>query len=378
MSVKSAHRSDVDPPTSRLAAAFLISILVHTVFFGVIQVGNQLHWWDAGPFALFRKMRLSPEELKRLQQPKQEAKEEPALVFVQVTQPSEEVPPETRYYSAASSRAANPEVGDQSQPKIEGRQTQVVRTEDAPNLPTGNPTTPPPTASPPSLETALAEAPQPPPAPESVIRPEEAKLVETAPEPERQPGAGELAVVQPVVPPPDTRPAEPPPIPAPAAMPSVAPTRPETKNEPSPAPAPRSRPRTLVEAKVRQELLSGEKVRQDGGVGRQGPVQLDVVGKSYGAYDEALVFAVKNRWFALLDARRFAGGAAGRVVINFNLFSDGSVRIVEPTESSVDALLEDYCIRAVREPAPFGKWPKEMLREVGKPYREIRFTFYYN
>jgi hypothetical protein len=215
---------------------------------------------------------------------------------------------------------------------------------------------------------------------ESVIRPEDAKLVETAPEPERQPGAGELTVVQPVIPRPDPPPADPPVTPpaAPAAPPSVPPTLTETKREMVTAPAPRSRPRTLVEAKVRQELLSGEKVQQEGGVRREGPVQFDVVGKSYGAYDEALVFAVKNRWFALLEARRFAGGAAGRVVINFRLYSDGSVRIVEPTESTVDALLEDYCVRAVREPAPFGKWPKEMLREVGKPYREIRFTFFYN
>jgi hypothetical protein len=105
---------------------------------------------------------------------------------------------------------------------------------------------------------------------------------------------------------------------------------------------------------------------------------LDVQGKSFGSYDEALVMAVQNRWFQLLEQVRFAGGTTGRVVINFRLFADGTVSIVEPTESEVDAFLESLCVRAVRDPSPYAEWPQAMVREIGRKFREIRFTFYYD
>ena len=149
-------------------------------------------------------------------------------------------------------------------------------------------------------------------------------------------------------------------------------------NELNPTPPPRARPRTVTEARLRQNLLAGEQMKQEGGVPRVGKVALDVRATGFGAYDEALIMAVQNRWFALLDERRFAGGTTGRVVVKFKLYSDGSVRIVEPTESTVDPLLESLCIRAVRDPAPYEKWPSDMLRMIGSNFREVRFTFYYN
>jgi hypothetical protein len=327
---------------------------------------------------------LKPEDIQRLRTLQQEQpRTEPPLIFVQVTEPSQEVPPDTRFYSSASARAANPNPASANLPRIDGQQTKVIRTEDAPNLPTAK------SAPPPQPQSEFTPQPLPPPTPvtepEPVARAELPPLAEPVREPERQPGADELAMVQPVI-----KRTEPEPVPSVETRiesriePRVesAPVQPEPVKpaiaESSLRQPPRSRPRTLVEARLRQELLSGEKVKQEGGAPREGRVQFDVQGKSYGAYDEALVMAVKNRWFALLEARRFAGSASGWVIINFKLYSDGSVRIVEPTESTVDPLLDDFCIRAVRDPAPYGKWPREMLRDIGKPFREIRFTFYYN
>jgi hypothetical protein len=140
----------------------------------------------------------------------------------------------------------------------------------------------------------------------------------------------------------------------------------------------RARPRTVTEAKLRQELLAGQKMRQEGGVERKGPVQVDAEGLPFGAYDEAMVGAVQNRWFALLEEQRYVGGVSGRVVVRFRLHSDGTVRSCEAAETNVDPLFTELCVRAVSDPSPYEKWPTDMLRMIGSNVREMRFTFLYN
>lgn len=377
------HRHFEDDTLSqRLAAAFLISLLAHTAFFGIIQIGNQLHWWDSSPFSIFRKTRLTPEDVARLKEQQRQLQQQAAdkreqeLIFVQVTTPDEEPPEATPYYSAASSRASNPEPGDSSRVAIDGKQTKILRTEDVPRVIAE----PRPTPPPPDLRTELTPAPKPPPAETlsspQVVQAEMPVVAEKPAEPERQPGIGDLALLQPEL-------ASKPP-PRDLAPPPSASTRPETPTVTEPPrpvtpaqPQPRPRPRTVAEAKLQQALLAGEKMKQEGGVPRRGDVQLDVVGKPFGAYDQAVVLAVQNRWYTLIEQSRVAGGS-GRVIINFRLYSDGKVSIVEPTESEVDAFLESLCVRAVRDPSPYEPWPPAMLREVGRNYREIRFTFLYD
>jgi len=215
-----------------------------------------------------------------------------------------------------------------------------------------------------------------PPKPRPAEPAEPPKVAETKPPAQLRPGAGEKAVPEPegkeiAVSPPA-------PGPKPATDVAWASARPQSSLLDPPTAPVRSRPKTVTEAKLRQSLLAGEKMRQDGGVRRKGPVALDVVGMEFGAYDEALAYAVQNRWFTLLDERRFAGGATGRVVVRFQLYADGSVRIVEPQESTVDQLLTSLCVRSIRDPSPFEKWPSDMLRMVGTNSREMRFTFFYN
>ncbi len=385
MPVRSLRDHDDDPPSQRLAAAFLISLLAHSAFFGILQIGSQLNWWDSSPFSMFHKVRLTPEEVARLEANERRAeeereKEQQELIFVQVTAPTEAPPESTPFYSSDSSRASNPDPGREKQTRLDGKQTKILRTEDVPRSLTGTPLSPRVQPQPPEVASLSRSAPvEPPPAlpePEPVVRPETPKLVDPSVEPERQPGIGDLAMVQPEV-------SRPPPLPDnPRVRPEskTIPERPPDLVEPAPAVAPptHTRPKTVAEAKLRQELLDGQKFRQEGGVPNEGPRRLDVQGKMYGSYDEALIMAVKNRWYTLLDQTRFAGGGTGRVVINFRLYSDGSVSIVEPTESNVDAFLESLCVRAVRDPAPYAAWPTAMLREVGRKYREIRFTFYYD
>jgi hypothetical protein len=364
---------DDDPLMPRLAGALFISILIHTSLFAVLQIGNQLKWWEAKPFLMFRKVRITPEELAKVQEQArlqaQREMEQAPTIFVQVNDPTDETPANTPFYSSQSSRAANPVPVVGLQPKIDGNQTQSPRVESAPRAMTARAASTPP----PEPVQARESRPEPlkvaPPQPENVLKPVEPQIVDKPPEPARLPGVGDLAMARPEVKPPS------PPQPNPNNSPSLN----RQANDPSvTTPPPKARPRTVTEARLRQDLLAGEKMKQDGGVVRQGKMALDVKGTGFGAYDEALIMAVQNRWFSLLDERRFAGGVTGKVVVKFKLHADGSVRIVEPTESTVDALMTSLCVRAVRDPSPYEKWPSEMLRLIGNNSREVKFTFYYN
>ncbi|MBX3747918.1 MAG: hypothetical protein KF833_21635 [Verrucomicrobiae bacterium] len=378
MTAGSFRSRDTDPHLQRMVGALVISLLAHLAFFGVFQLGNQLQWWQSSPFATARQARLAEQQQEAAEQ--RRARQQP-LIFVQVALPTEETPDETPFYSSASSRAANPEPGEADQPRLDGSQDRIPRTESAPHAFTGPASPPPqPEGTPaadfdPIPEPAVPEIAIPNPAPP----PEIPHPPDTAIDTERHPPAGDLALVRP-----DVRPArEPdPPSPEPTTPASdPTPTQPAPSLAPAPVdpvPTPRPRPRTVVEAKVRQQVLAGERMRQEGGVRRTGPMSLEVRGTGFGAYDEALVAAVQNRWFALLHERRFAGGATGHVVVRFRLYDDGSVRIVEATEATVDAILQTLCVRAIRDPAPYAEWPSDMRRMIGSNSREIRFTFYYH
>jgi hypothetical protein len=54
------------------------------------------------------------------------------LIFVEVAQPATEAPPNTKYYSSQNSRAAGPTKGDKDIPQLNGKQTEVVKTETVP------------------------------------------------------------------------------------------------------------------------------------------------------------------------------------------------------------------------------------------------------
>jgi hypothetical protein len=94
----------------------------------------------------------------------------------------------------------------------------------------------------------------------------------------------------------------------------------------------------------------------------------------FGAYGGALIGAIQNRWFALLDERRFAG-RHGQVIVTFKLHADGSVRIIGAPRDHRRCLAHLLCVRAVRDPAPYEKWPSDAARMVGN-VREMRFTFF--
>lgn len=332
--------------------SFAISVLFHLLLLTVVEVGGRAGLW---------KHRLLPSSLLTIarqtatpvaeQQRRAEQRKEIPLLFVDVS-PAQAVtdpPPEAKFYSSASTRAANPDTRLASNtPKIEGNQKKVVKT----------------------LEDARDKA-------EAQPKPSETKL---QPQP-----------LQPFVPPQD---------PPQVAQETVKPKGGLEKGDmisakplPKPEPAnpsedaadvtvkqetPPPRPRTM--AALRQAKgITGEKVKQEGGVRRYSlEPAMDVKGTVFGAYDAAFIEAVRSRWFSLLDAREFIRNDSGKVILEFRLTKDGRITDMRVAENEVSEMLSWICQRAVQDPAPFAPFPSDLRRMLPNDYRDVRFTFHYN
>jgi hypothetical protein len=293
---------------SRLLLALLMSLLVHLGVWGGYELEKKFGWWS----------RLSWPVLRLISKPPAQpvAPKTPPMIFLDVAEPSAEPPKQAKYYSDKASRAANPDdTPETGQAKIDGKQRDIVRTEDVPKPVKAQPAPP--------------------------QKPVEAKPVQPNPANTLMPGGMEKA-------------------------------QPEKS-------APPERPRTLREAlAVQPKQLPGQQMQQSGGVQRRAlKVSLDAVSTPFGAYDRAIIEAVQSRWYDLLDSQKFALDRTGKVAVTFRLHPDGTVTESKIGSNSVGDLLGYVCQQAIEQAAPFGKWPQDMRRMIGTNFREITFTFYY-
>ena len=369
-------------PRSPLAIAFGFSLLIHLLLFLLVEYLPKDHWPRKAPVL---KSFLSPrtpdqESLTLKTRPKPEEKEaEYPLVLVQVPreQATAEPPKQAKYYSEVNSLAANPNPTekDSETPKIEGKQEQVMRLADsAPSKPAPKPPEPqtppaPPTPPQPTPKPVEKADPKPePPKPAPKVEPTTKPVPPPTPAPPPTP-PGALALNRP----------EPRPIPPPAIKPA-APDRPAAAPSPQPSkPAASNRPRTLAQVYQQNPQLRGEKVRQEGGVRRRALTSsLNVKSSTFASYDQAIVQAIEERWFQLLDENSYSGERVGKVVLEFKFKHDGTVSELKVAETSVGEVLALLCIRAIKDPSPFEKWPSDMRLLFPTGFREVRFTFYYN
>jgi hypothetical protein len=308
--------------------ALVISVAVHLSGWGVYEGGQRLGIWRAIRVpAWLQKLTqwLTPPKVESVFVPKQA---EPPLVFIDVsdTVAIPEPPKNAIGYSDKNSVAANPESNkDTNLPKIDGAQDKVLRTETAERKP---------------FDKLMPSAPpQPdPPKEEQRAKPENP--------------AGDLNF-----------------------------SKPDTQLRPDTGTAERTKPLTLVEARLRNATsqIPGEKMKQDAGAKQRGvSPSFDVKATGFGAYDRAFIAAVSSRWYDLLEARNYAGYRQGKVVVEFRLNYDGRITEMRTVENTVTDTLSYLCQKAVLDPAPFEKWPREMRVMIGEDSRKITFTFYYN
>jgi outer membrane biosynthesis protein TonB len=336
-------------------------LVLHLLIFGTYRAGNKLGWWQSAHWPKWlQSSRMLTEALKKKDTPP--PLQEAPLMFVDVSpaQATTEAPKDARFYSSKNSLAANPDATkDTGQPKIDGTQKQAVKTQDVPHekfVPL-QPSAPPLPAAPPKPEEPPKPTEQPKP-PEPPKPPEQPKPAEQQPKPAEQD-----VKPKPTQPPGD-----------------LAMAKPDTtlRRDAGQTETPRPRPRTIAEARARQQPLPGEKMLQEGGVRRRLELtSLDAKATPYGAYDEALVEAISQRWYTLLDERDYASDGRGVVVVQFTLQYDGHITDVSVAEHTVNDVLTYLCQKAIQDPAPYEPWPSEMRRVLGD-VRHIQFTFFYN
>ena len=319
MDVAAFHSRRLARSPNYAARALALSLAIHLVMFGTLELNRhlRLHLPDWLKAVLARPARV--EERKNPPPVNPEA----PLLFVEVdpSQAAPEPPKDTKNYSVVNSRASNPDVAMESnKPKLDGAQDKVPKVMD-----TLRP-------APPQALTPLKPEPQP-------FKPEP----ETSPE--RKPG--DLALAKP------------------------AETKPKEEEKPK-------RPRTLAEAQVQKGLLAGQKMKQEGGVKRHGNIQpaFDARGTAVGVYDAELIQAVQQCWYNILDETT-SPTRPGKVEVEFQLHSDGYVTDVKVMESDVGELHSLFCQTAIQKPAPFKRWPDGMRKEIGRDYRQLKFTFFY-
>lgn len=319
--------------SSRLAWAFAISLVVHLLLCGGYYTGNKYNVWARWHWPswlrpvqkmveLFKPKEVPPAVL----QPKPQ--EEVPLMYVDVSsaQATPEPPKNAVFYSDKNSVAANPEADKITNvPKITGTQEEIVKTEDVPR--------------------------------EKFVPPQPTRPLPPAKEPEPELQAkktqepGDMTM----------------------AKPDLVPKKGEGQEA-------HTRPRTIQEAMARQpdKRLPGQKMKQEGGVRpRLEIASLDAKATPVGAYDAALVEAIAQVWYSLLDAQEYASDYRGKVVLQFHLHSDGratDVKVAENTAGSIPGLL---CETAIDKPNPYPPFPGDMRRIVGET-RSIQFTFYYH
>lgn len=357
------HRWVLASPS--LGRALVLSLLLHAFVFIGIEFGRVLGWWNPA-YSLLGRSAVKPHVPREMIvvefDPARPKSPEAPLTFVEVTpsQASSEPPTQPKYYSERNSRAANPDTTiDSNIPKVTGTQDKVPKTFDTPRAVT--PPAPPNVAGETKPEVLQQPAP---PSVKAFAAPEPSR---EQPERRSEPDAkGNLLLAK--------------------ANASAVPSKglgPSDSEVPSTDVGSRARlrPRRLasVQPQDTASIITGEKMKQSGGVRRYGiEPSFDVKFTEFGAYDKAIIAAIQKRWYDLLEDHDLPRNQIGKVVLEFHLTSKGHIIHMTETESEVSPLLGLLCRRAVEEPEPYAEWPMELRRLVGRDYREVRFVFHYN
>lgn len=350
--------------------ALLISMLLHLLVYGAWEVARVAGWTRKSLPDQVRKVLTTPTLKVVIAPPSEEEKKQPEddpkvkpptqMTFVDVDPATASEPPkDAKFYSAISSKAANPNPKkDTDTPEIDGKQKQIVRTFEAPR------SVPKPTKAeqpPPVKEQPKAEKKQEETKPVQQMAKAQSKL---EPRPTVKPGRTESSP-EPLSP-----------TPSPDRKGTAETLQPET----APAPAPKQRPRTIAAAKAQMGMIAGEKYKQEGGVKRGGIRALDVIGSPFGQYDQRVIQAIQACWYLLIEEQEARGMVivSGKVIVSFKLMNDGSVSNVEVDEENVGPIQAILCQQAIIKPAKYDPWPTELRIANSKNYRDVRFTFYYN
>ncbi len=306
-----------------MVTAFCLSLFLHSSFYGFWKWGDYLGWWKHQATWLLditKHKKPAVSKLPKFLQPKQiqvPVRQEIPLTFLEVDPSTavKEPPKDAKYYAVKNTVASNPDpIQETTIPKIDGTQNKVPRIENVPK------------PGPQPLQPALPPEPK----PEQPAKPKDLLGDTMFKRPTPDDGTG----------------------------------------------LKQDRPRRVADVQPPDRRLVGPKLRQVGGVQRRGRFSLDAVESPFAAYDSYIIAAIQKRWYDLIDSAPFAQ-RTGKVVLEFKLNYDGRITDLKMNDNEVGELLATLCQRAITDPSPYNPWPEDMRKQVGKNYREVLFTFYY-
>ncbi len=356
-----------------------VSLVIHVLVLGIGEGARR--WAEANPDRTpewLKSAVLPRPEDPALQRASQRPVEEPdveiPLTFLEVDpeRATDETPPDTRYMSTVNTLAANPNPPkpDAVQPRVDGAQEDTVRILEVTRQ---NPVQPQPVNTPAEEKPGVKVA-------DRAQAAREVREAQPKVEPLTQPAvaAGETQLAKVTTRPTRVQPEVIRPVP-PTPRPVQTPRPEQQAQEAQEETLPQRRPiKRLADARQQKGILVGEQMKQDGGVSRLHiESSLDVKASPFANYDQQFIYAVQQRWYALLDEHRYALDRTGKVKLRFELRSDGTVAEMNQLESEVGDIWSLLCESAILSQAPYARWPETMRRLIGRDTREITFTFHY-
>ena len=125
-------------------------------------------------------------------------------------------------------------------------------------------------------------------------------------------------------------------------------------------------------AQVRPGILQERPV----GVSNVGQVAVDAHFSQFGDYLQELIDIVQIQWERILTSATISPKSSSHVTISFRINSKGQIAEILKVDGDAGEYGTNAALSAIREPAPYRAWTKEMVAVLGDD-QVITFSFYY-
>lgn len=132
-----------------------------------------------------------------------------------------------------------------------------------------------------------------------------------------------------------------------------------------PLPRPRLTP-------VRPGILQARPV----GVNNAGTIGVDAHFSQFGDYLQELIDTVQIQWERILNTSGISPPSGSHVTIRFRINSQGQIAEILKVDGNAGDYGTNAALSAIRDPAPYRPWTKEMVAVLGND-QVITFSFYY-
>jgi hypothetical protein len=125
-------------------------------------------------------------------------------------------------------------------------------------------------------------------------------------------------------------------------------------------------------AQVRPGILQERPI----GVSNAGQVAVDAHFSQFGDYLQQLIETVQIQWDGILTHSNISPKSSSHVTISFRINSQGHIAEILKVDGDAGEYGTNAALSAIRDPAPYRPWTKEMVAVLGDD-QVITFSFYY-